>query len=275
MIIRFFLKKATYYILTVFISLIITACCPSSAFAGNKKEPLLIATFQSPFPPLVWYEEKNGIFEAFGIQPDILEELSKRTGIQYDLIRMPFARIKMSLKFGKIDASLGGWKWPDREVYGTYMDRPMAYDFFKLYVIKGKEFNFEKVEDLFNKRIGKLHALNVYPEMDRATKEGKMKVSEMNKRCRLIKMLKLGRLDAILSSSMAMTYESKIMGITDIVALPKMLTKPQGTYIWFSKKSDVDPTVIEQFNRAMEEMHQDKTIDKIFQKYGIKNKRDR
>ena len=180
----------------------------------------------------------------------------------------------MSLKFGKIDASLGGWKWPDREVYGTYMDRPMAYDFFKLYVIKGKEFNFEKVEDLFNKRIGKLHALNVYPEMDRATKEGKMKVSEMNKRCRLIKMLKLGRLDAILSSSMAMTCESKIMGITDIVALPKMLTKPQGTYIWFSKKSDVDPTVIEQFNRAMEEMHQDKTIDKIFQKYGIKNKRD-
>jgi len=52
-----------------------------------------------------------------------------------------------------------------------------------------------------------------------------------------------------------------------------MLTEPKGTYIWFSKKSGIDPSVIAKFNLAMEDMHQDGTIDKIFHKYGIKRDR--
>jgi polar amino acid transport system substrate-binding protein len=263
--------KIYFYILSALISLAVTVSCPAFGIAQDKIRQLRIATFQNSFPPLVWYEEKNGTFEALGIEPDILEELSRRTGIKYELFRMPFKRIKASLEFGCIDASLGGWKWPDREVYGTYMDRPMAYDFFRLYVIRGREFNFDKVEDLFDKKIGKLHAVNVYPEMDNAIKEGKMEVLEVNKRNRLIKMLELGRLDAMLSSSIATTHELSVLGITNVVALPKMLTKPQGTYIWFSKKSAIDPSIIERFNQAMEDMHQDGTIERILQKYGIKS----
>ena len=55
-------------------------------------------------------------------------------------------------------------------------------------------------------------------------------------------MLRLGRLDAMLSSTVVTGFDLQTLGVTDVVALPKRLTKPQGTYIWFSKKAK---TVIE------------------------------
>ena len=243
---------------------------PSSSMAIDNEDKLVIATFQSPFPPMVWYEKKNGRIESLGAEPDILRELAKRAGIQYELVIMPFSRIKANLNEGKIDASLGGWKLPEREKYGIYMDRPMIYDFFEVYVVKGKEFEFEKVEDLFDKRIGKIRGVNVYLEMDQAIKDGKMKAIEADNRTSLIKMLRLGRLDAMLSSTVVTGFDLQTLGATDVVALPKRLTKPQGTYIWFSKKANIDPMVIERLNHAMESMYKDATIKNILLKYGIR-----
>ena len=264
-----FFGDAKRHAFPVLILIILAIVCSSSAFAQKRTEKLLIATFQSAFPPLVWYEQYGEYFEAFGAEPDILKEISTRTGIQYELVRMPFNRIKLSLEDGSLDASLGGWKLPEREVYGIYMDRPMVYDFFKIYVVEGKEFKFETVEDLFDKEVGKIRGVNVYPDLDQAVATGKMDVIEVGNRPHLIEMLRQGRLDAMMSSTLVTGYELKSLGITDVVALPKRLTQPQGTYIWFSKKAGVAPHVIDQFNKAMESMHHDGTIRRILKKYGI------
>lgn len=261
-------ERSIYFAFSVLILILFT--CPSNALAKEKTDKLSIATFQSPFPPLVWYGKNSDKLEAFGAEPDILNEIARRTGIQFELILMPFNRIKASLEAGTLDASLGGWKLPERELYGIYMDKPMVYDFFEFYVTKGNEFDFDTVEDLFDKRIGKIRGVNVYPELDQAIKEGKMSVLEVSDRAHLIEMLRRGRLDAMLSSTLVTGYELKTLRITDIIALPKRLTKPQGTYIWFSKKAGIDPSIIEQFNKAMKSMYQDGTIQNILDKYGIR-----
>jgi len=252
--------------------ILILIFCQLPGMAVGKTDNLVIATFQSPFPPMVWYEKnKNGQIEALGAEPDILRELTKRAGIKYKLIIMPWQRIKLNLESGEIDASLGGWKLPEREKYGIYMDKPMLYDFFELYVVHGKEFLFEKVEDLFDKKIGKIRGVNVYPEMDQAIKNGKMKVIEADTRASLIKMLRLGRLDAIVTSTVVTGFDLKKLGVTDVVALPKPLSKPKGTYIWFSKKANIDQAgVIARLNRAMESMHEDGSIKQILLKYDIR-----
>ena len=260
-------KRVINLILFIYILIL----CQLPCVAVGKTDSLVIATFQSPFPPMVWYEKnKTGQMEALGAEPDILRELTKRAGIEYKLIIMPWPRIKMNLESGEIDASLGGWKLPERETYGIYMDKPMLYDFFELYVVRGKEFLFEKVEDLFEKKIGKIRGVNVYPAMDQAIKDGKMKVIEADTRVSLIKMLRLGRLDGIITSTVVTGFDLKKLGVTDVVALPKPLTEPKGTYIWFSKKADIDPGVIARLNRAMESMHEDGSIKQILSKYGIR-----
>lgn len=241
----------------------------SFGYAARKLDNLVIATFESPFPPMVWYEEKNSKIEAIGAEPDILRELAKRSNINYELILMPWPRIKDNIRSGEIDASLGGWKLPERETYGIYMAKPMLYDYFELSVLKGNEFKFEAVEDLFDKNIGKIHGVNVYPALDQAVKDGKIKVIEVATRESLINMLLSRRLDAMLTSTVVTGFELKKLGIKNVVALPKILTKPQGTYIWFSKKANIDPIVIKKFNKSMRSMHLDGTINKILLKYGI------
>lgn len=258
--------KALKFLFFIYIMLL----CSSLGLADGKTDNLIVATFQSPFPPMVWYEKKNGQLEALGAEPDILRELAKRTGIKYKLNLMPWPRIKLNLESGDVDASLGGWKLPEREKYGIYMKRPMLFDYFQLYVVKGKEFPFKKVEDLFEKKIGKIRGVNVYPAMDQAIKDGKMRVIETNTRISLIEMLRLGRLDAMVTSAVVTGYDLKNLGVTDVVALSKPLTKPQGTYIWFSKKANIDPEVVLQFNQAMESMHKDGSTRKILLKYGIR-----
>lgn len=203
-----------------------------------------------------------------GLQPDLIRAIAKRAGIKIQLTARPWKRLLVQVKNGALDGSAIGYKKPDREQYAVYLDSPYSYSYFRIYVMKGQGFPFEKIEDLEGKTIGKQRGYKLNPKMAKAAKEGKLTIVENNKRSSLIEMLRRGRVNAVVLANLTTGFWLKTENIKDIEPLPKAASQPSGNYIWFSKAAGISPEVISRFNQALKAMKNDGSLESIHQKYG-------
>ena len=99
-------------------------------------------------PPKTWSE--NGVPK--GILVDILNEISNRTGIDFEIELSPWARAFNSAT--SRDGGIYGFsKTKERVEQFDYTD-VMFYDDIILVTLKGKEFPFRSMEDLRGKVVG-------------------------------------------------------------------------------------------------------------------------
>lgn len=216
-----------------------------------------------------WKWKTNG--EYVGPFIDVMQEVAERSGITIRMVPLPWKRVLKELAEGQIDGFFGGYKTPAREAAADFLYMPMGWAVLSIFVRKGEVFPFQKIEDLYGKRIGIVRGFTTSPEFDRAMREGLISVDEAGNYSSLVKMLDAKRVDGIAGVTSTLQAHIEAMHLTDrLVMLPHPVTGPKPIYICVSKRADIPnrEKLIARMNQAMNDMEQDHAFEKIARKYG-------
>jgi len=229
--------------------------------ASAAQQTLEFATLDN-FAPFTWQEGK----EAKGIDVDILKELCKRIHVNCKISFMPWKRVMYYTETGKKDGGFAAFKTSEREAFGHFLELPFHYSKYNIFVLKGQEFPFEKIEDLRGKLLGKNSGFNLGEKMAAAVVSGKTVFDEAkDAKANIAKLLK-GRIQGYIGNYHEILMAAKKQGVSDKIApLPKPIRKPKGAFLIISKaaKFDNKPELLQKMNQALKTMHEDGTIDKI------------
>lgn len=218
------------------------------------------------FPPYTWMSY-NG---PRGIDVDIIHEISNRTDIPISIIFVPWKRVILMTKNGEADASFAAFKTKDRQEFATYLEPPMHYSIYKLFVKKSNQFEFAKLEDLYGKTIAKNVGFVISEPFDKAVAEGKIEVIEGKDASRNIRLVAAGRADAFIGNENEIKYQLKQMELAvEITPLPRPLRVPRGAFLMISKAADIKdkPEMIDLISKTLSSMTKDGTLNSIYDRY--------
>ena len=251
-------KKLMSVIIVMIIFLIPSAVMASDAFLFSAVGGIA---------PIAY--EENG--EKKGLCYDLFREVSKKLKLDIKIQYYPFKRMWGHLKEGTIDGSIGIYYKTERTEHVIFSDQPIYYVRYSIFVKKGKEFDFKKIEDLYGKTVGIQSGWFVSDEFNKAVRERKILVEETAENESNLKKLNHGRIDAFIGNYYISMYTLKQIRLEEnIVALPNAVTEKKGVYWAISKKAKSiknKSKFIEKVNKAIEEIHYAGILDIIEKKY--------
>lgn len=233
--------------------------------AVHASQPLSFVTLDN-FPPYAFVEDG----QAAGIDVEIIRELARRTGLDIQIEFYPWKRVLNYVKTGKADGGFAAFKTPDREAWADFVDIPLHLSVYKIYVLKGKEFPFDTVDDLEGKLIGKNSGFKISQPWDQAEAEDRISIYESSMENNL-KLLVSGRLKGVIGNTNEVGRWLKQKNMEDnIVALPKPVREPRGAYLMLSKESKVGGFEIirETIESALKVMESEGTIQRINDRFS-------
>lgn len=264
------MKKNVFVIQKIVVVLFLLIIFPSSVKAEKNSflnnGPFILMNTHKSEP---WIYEENGVIK--GIDYEAFQKVAKRLKFDFTVKLLPFKRCFDYLIKGKIDGMLLLYYKKERESFVNYvLDAPMHYSKYYVFVKKGKEFKFNSISDLHGKIIGNIRTFTISEEFDKAVNENKIIIEEVEYREQNITKLLLNRIDAFVSNyASTKLVLNKLKLSNEVVHLPHpIIEKP--VYFAFSKNStnvkDKDK-MIKAFTQAINEIKEDGTYDKIFDKY--------
>lgn len=234
----------------------------NSVFA---QQTLRFATLDD-FAPFSWNE--GG--EAKGIDVYVVKELCQRLNVNCDIVFRPWKRVMAEVQSGESDGGFGAFKTKEREAFAHFLQYPVHYSTFKIFVKKGHEFLFENIEDLYGKTISKNRGFNIGGGFDKAAAEGKILIEEANNAKANILKLKAERMDGYAGNDHETLLMLKQLELTgQVVPLPHSIRELRGAYLIISKAAKINnkTILIQKMDRFLKEMYEDGTIEKINSKY--------
>jgi polar amino acid transport system substrate-binding protein len=255
--------KKTIVFLLCFILFTTTA----SAGSGPDQTSLTIAFNDTISKPWKWQE--NGHY--VGPFLDLMDEIARRSGITLTLEPLPWKRVLVEMKAGAIDGFMGGYKTPDRESFADFLEMPITWSMISIFVLKGNEFPFNSIEDLYGKTIGIIRGYTTSSEFDTAWKLGRIKVYEVGNYVNLVKMLDSERLETIAGATSTLKAHFIDMKMQKrFVALPHPVDGPKPVYICLSKAARIPDreNLIARMNQAVKDIESEHVFEKIAAKYG-------
>jgi ABC-type amino acid transport substrate-binding protein len=136
---------------------------------------------------------------------------------------------------------------------------------------KENVFSYHAISDLYNKRIGKGAAVYINEEFDRARKDNRIIVEELNDTdMGNLKKLIYGRLDVVIGVVETMRfYASKLGYETRIVTVNNLIDANRPGYLVLSKKSEhaADPEMTARLTTTIKKIMTDGTYQKIKERY--------
>ena len=182
----------------------------------------------------------------------------------------PFKRVLAWLEKGDADIGLG-FKIKDRDVFATYLgDHPIHWSSYKIFVKKGHSFPFNRIEDLYGKRIGKNRGFSAKRDFDKAVSEKKIIIHEVNSYSSLIGILMAERVEGILGNSQTIMFHyNKNEFSESILPLEKSVIPPTGAYLMMSKAADIKnrEALVKKINQSISDIVKDGTLTQIESQY--------
>ncbi len=207
-------------------------------------------------PPLMY--QANG--KAIGVYPALLAEISKRSGVELDVVAIPWKRALLELDAGR--AGNGALYKNSERVKKYDFSNELFSEVQIIYVRSGKKFTFTGVDSLKGKTIGVIRGWSYGDAFDAAVKAGEITMEEVNSDQQNFSKLSLGRVDAIISiretaaaAIAAGDYKDKVVALE-----PPLSVSP--AYIAFAKSAHKLP-VIEKLNKAIKALRDDGSFDLI------------
>lgn len=225
----------------------------------------LVVNGDYAFPPYSYLQDNK----PSGIDVEIMQELSQRTGLAFDIQLVPFKRLIENLKVGATDLGMAVLRNPEREAFALYSG-VLHNSTYVLFTNRGREFRFESLEHLRGKSIGRVRGFFISEAFDAEVAAGRITVSDSAAAEQSIKMLQAGRVDAISGQSVVTRYLAREMGLVDkLVALPQALTPDRPAYLVVSRAAALadKERLGERLRIALEAMHKDGTVDRIEARY--------
>lgn len=239
------MKKLVKLLSVLAVSLFISI----SAFA---KQVVLVGT-NAEFAPFE-YLEKN---EIVGFDIDLLNAISKETGIEFKIKDMAFDGLLPALQTKKVDLVIAGMTaTPEREK-AVLFSKPY-FTAKQVIITKGEDKSLKTFDDLSGKKVGVMLGFtgdSVVSEIKGA------KVERFNAAYAAIIALNQGKIDAVvLDSEPAKKYiaNSKELMIADVPA-------EEEEYAIAVRKTDKE--LIEKINVAIDKIRANGEYDKILKKY--------
>lgn len=207
-------------------------------------------------PPLMY--EADG--KALGIYPALLAEISRRSGVELDIVAVPWKRALAELEAGRAG---NGALYKNSERLQKYDFSTKLFDEVQIvYVRTGNEFKFTGVSSLKGKRVGVIRGWSYGDEFDAAVKSGSISADGVDSDEQNFKKLLIGRIDAMISIRETAAAAIAAGGYKDKVTALSPPLSNSSAYIAFAKSAHKQE-VIDKLNKAIQAIRSDGSFDLI------------
>lgn len=221
---------------------------------------------EKDFPPFSF--KKNG--KVTGIDIDVMNEISKRVNFPVEIKLIPWKKLLKETENGKCVGSFALFQTAEREKWAHFTEVPVHFSTYSIFVKKGKEFAFNKISDLYGKKLAMTRGFNISDEFDKAIKDGKIKVHEVNSQAQFYALTEKGRVDGFIGNKLVTFWKLKEKGNTSFTKLPKDVKSGRGAFLVISKKGSAvkdKKALIGKMNSAYKAMVSEGLIKKIENNY--------
>ncbi|XLX39687.1 substrate-binding periplasmic protein [Ectopseudomonas mendocina] len=167
-------------------------------YRAGAAEPLRVMT--DLWPPFRM-DDENGQLQ--GLDIDLLAELSRRTGLHFEVPRAPWARGLAALEQGSADLMTGLAMTPERERYIRYLDVPHYACSPRFYASPALAMRLNDYASLRGLRIGYVLESVYFQPFDDDKSLDKVGVSSERQ---LLEMLVRGRIDVLVGTDCQVDY---------------------------------------------------------------------
>lgn len=243
--------KKILALLTVVMVVVFVGCGKEKEVKTTEK--VYVIGTNAEYPPFEYLENSKIV----GLDPDIMEEFSKRMGFQYKWANMNFDGLISALQTRKVDIVIAGMSISDeRKKYinfsTPYISPAMCY-------IALKTSPMTIIEDLENKRFGIELGTT---EEDIVKKVPGAVIVPFSGHTAALFALKSGKIDSmLLDATVAKKYLENNPDLKTVVTV-----EGENKAMAFNIE---DVELKDKFDKVLKEMMEDGTIDKLKAKYGI------
>ena len=221
-----------------------------------SKEVVYKVGSSADYPPFEYLDDKNQIV---GFEIDLLNEITKKTGIKFDVTNMSFDGLIPALKTGKIDIAISGMSATD--------ERRKSVDFTKPYYFSENLFIRKKGSDVNKDNLNdkKISAQVGTIQEDAAKKITTQSIPAENVAAAIMS-LNAGKIDVVLTDSpIGVEFLKQNPDLEEFLRLPD---GTEGFAMAFDKGKYTD--LVKKIDAAIEELQKSGEFDKMLAKYGLK-----
>ena len=231
----------------------------------SKLEQKIVQLVTESYIPYA-FEENHQIK---GLAVDVVTEAFRRQGYAVELKMLPWTRALQMVQDGDADGIFCAYYSEEREKYLHYLEEPLAYEAQFVYTLKNSPVEFDgTLKSLEPYRLGMLQDYYFGPEFEEARKNGLIRVEEVTDLPTNIQKLLERRIDAMVDHHLSTLYYLKNMAVQDqIIEQPTPLREPEGLYLCFSRKREIDPALMESIDQELVKMKEDGSCQAILDKY--------
>jgi len=216
---------------------------------------------------LEWGKQGGKNLPDQGFNPDLITNVLKTAGYNSQVNIMPWKRCLLHVQKGSYDMVAG--LWIDENNKKTYhFLESTTYDKVAFMSLKKLNVKSGNLEDFRGKRIGLLRGAG---GMD-MIKNGDFKVSLLTNDDLMIKQLKAGRIDAIVSNTdhLISVIQNRFPELTDKIKIWKPVIQLNIASPAISKNHPKKDDISKRFNKAMRKLKKEGFYEKLFEKHNIK-----
>ncbi len=228
--------------------------------SAQAQPPFVVACPE--YPPWRMAFEDGGFG---GIDIELIQILAKRMGLPLVVEEMPWHRAIYMLETGEVDMLSNVFKTPARERFLHFLDPPYrSQSRVAFYVLKGKEHQIARYEDLRYLHIGTIKDILYFPRFDTDRKLDKKPVmAELQNPTKLLR----GHIDTFIESEVAGDWTLKQAGLQDRIGKADYsFAVKRPVCLALSKRSRHAGRLTE-FNRTLRELVRKGVVDQLIDKY--------
>ena len=221
-----------------------------------SKEVVYKVGSSADYPPFEYLDDKNQIV---GFEIDLLNEITKKTGIKFDVANMSFDGLIPALKTGKIDIAISGMSATDERRKSVDFTKPYYFSENLFIRKKGSDVNKDNLKDKkISAQVGTLQ--------EEAAKNITTQSIPAENVAAAIMSLNAGKIDVVLTDSpIGVEFLKQNPDLEEFLRLPD---GTEGFAMAFDKGKHTD--LIKKIDTAIEELQKSGEFDKMLAKYDLK-----
>ncbi len=238
---------------------IILLCFLSSYSISENKVVVTVAV--NHWPP--WKIIDNN--QPKGIDIAILEEIEKRSKIDFELTQCPWKRCIQLVKDGEVDMITSFNFTAERESFVSYLHPPYYSDSIIFFALQESNILVDEYNDLYGNRIGVIKGASYFARFDNDLKLDKESVSS---HAQAFKMLQNKRIDLFAIYEIPGDYIAQTMNMDSMIQKVDYRKNRAGlNYFALSKKSEISNKIQNDIKMFLYELEEEGKLEEIIRNY--------
>lgn len=238
--------------------LLYAACCVLAGWLSHAHADTFKVGFYN-YPPMMIEKGQSGIYQ------DILDELGKATGHQFQITYYPYPRLARQFDIGEIDLEPGVFPgWVKMQKVPGVFSVPFGKVVDVLVFAPGKHFPVTTPRDLSGKTLGLVRGYS-YPDLREMIANGTLHRADALNETQLLAMLAGGRMDQILVNKAVAQYTIREIPKYNEFVLGDVL----GSFDVSMRVHPSKKALLPRLDEAIVAMKRSGAITRIYAKYGV------